>query len=395
MITIRIDPKNPALLAVYFPADTLANDIIRNVPGRRFSYSRQGWTVPNTRESVVKLGQLFGKEYCRFDEDVVRLYKPTVTNVEVEQATNPDWPPLSSQITESELPRKPFRHVPLLTAYDTHPVIAALSDQMRLQNYSLKTVKNYKQALISLIRYMGVKPLDELTKPDFKKYLLYLRDKRCLSSSSLNVHINAWKFYQEKLMQRDKTFYEIDYPRQEDKLPSVYSVEEVKAIFKAATSLKYRTLFQLVYATGLRLDEVAHLRINSIDRQRKLIIVRLGKGKKDRVVMLSEKLIGYLDEYRKRYNPQMYLFENALTAEPLAKRTIQNVYSETVREARIRKRGGIHTLRHSFATHLLESGTDIRYIQQLMGHESILTTMRYTHVTADKISVIKSPIDDL
>ncbi|RYF66132.1 MAG: integrase [Cytophagaceae bacterium] len=395
MITICIDQKNPALLAVYFPADTLANDLIRNVPGRRFSYSRQGWTVPNTRESVVQLGKLFGKDYCRFDEAVVRLYKPTVTHVEIDQATNPSWPPLTRHHTEPVRIRKPFRHVPLVSAYDTHPVILALSNQMRIQNYSLKTIKNYKQALVSLIRFAGGQLLEELTKPDFKKYLLFLRDKRYLSSSSLNVHINAWKYYQEKMLERDKTFYDIEYPRQADKLPSVYSVDEVKAIFKATTSLKYRTLFQLVYATGLRLDEVARLRITSIDRQRNLIVVRLGKGKKDRIVMLSQKLLKYLDEYQAFYRPTTYLFENADTRDPLAKRTIQDRYSESVRFAGIQKRGGIHTLRHSFATHLLESGTDIRYIQQLLGHESILTTMRYTHVTSDKISAITSPIDAL
>lgn len=177
------------------------------------------------------------------------------------------------------------------------------------------------------------------------------------------------------------------------------SLTEVKAIFNACTSLKYRTLFQLVYATGLRLDEVAHLRLTSIDRHRNLINVKAGKGKKDRVVMLSEKLRIILDEYIRQYSPKTFLFEHAETnraaPEPIANRTIQLVYSDTVRFAGIHKKGGIHTLRHSFATHLLEAGTDIRYIQALLGHESILTTMRYTHVTTDKISTLKSPLDDL
>ncbi|MEZ0611693.1 tyrosine-type recombinase/integrase [Fibrella sp. WM1] len=187
----------------------------------------------------------------------------------------------------------------------------------------------------------------------------------------------------------------VDYPRQPTKLPTVYSVAEVKAIIDATTSLKYRSLFQLVYATGLRLSEVSQLRLTAIDRTRRLILIRSGKGKKDRVVMLSQKLEASLNTYLSAYKPVTYVFEGEQPGEPLWNRTIQLVYSQSVYAAGIQKRGGIHTLRHSFATHLLESGTDIRYIQKLLGHASLTTTERYTHVTADKISTIKSPLDDL
>ena len=401
MITIRIDEREPTFLAVFFPEDSIGNHLVGQVPGRRFSRSRRGWLVPNTRESLVKLGQLFGRENCRFDEAIVRLYKPTATPAEIEQATNPAWPPQpDASVGKAPARRKPFRYAPALTEYDQHPAIMALSDALRVQQYSYKTFKNYKQALIALIRYAHrtavlPKPIDNLTKPEYQKYLLFLLDKRRLSSSTVNVHINAYKFYREKALGHDKDFYDIKLVRTPTKLPTVYSVAEVKAIFAATTSLKYRTLFRVVYATGLRLSEVALLRLTDIDRTRNLINVRLGKGKKDRVVMLSDKLRAYLDEYLGQYRPGTYLFENPERPEPIANRTIQLVYSEAVRFAGIQKKGGIHSLRHSFATHLLESGTDIRYIQELLGHESILTTMRYTHVTADKISTIKSPLDDL
>ncbi|MFD2574475.1 tyrosine-type recombinase/integrase [Spirosoma soli] len=401
MITIQIDEQDPTCLGVYFPQDPIGNDLIGQVPGRRFSRSRRGWLVPNTRDSVVMLGKLFGKDYCRFDEAVVRLYKPTATTAEVEQATNPIWPPPGTpQSAGSPDLRKPFRYVPpgvsLPTReYDRHPVIVAVSEVMRVQNYSYKTFKNYKQALIALIRYASPKMPDELTKPLYQRYLLFLVQKKRLSSGTLNVHINAWKFYQEKVLKRDKAYYDVQYPRQPTKLPTVYSVTEVKAIFRATTSLKYQTLFKLVYATGLRVGEVAALRITDLDRVRRLITIRGGKGKKDRIVMLSEKLEIDIDAYLDRHRPKRYLFEESETNEPLSKRAIQQVYSNAVIHARIQKRGGIHTLRHSFATHLLESGTDIRYIQQLLGHESITTTMRYTHVTSDKISTLKSPLDDL
>lgn len=395
MVTIHIDDKDVSLLAVSFPQDPIGNDLVGYVPGRRWSYSRRCWLVPNTREAVVQLGKLFGKDDCRFDEAVVRLYKPTANAAEVEQATNPPWPPIRKQLTGSPDRRKPFRYAPPQREYDQHPVMVALCDALRVQNYSFKTLKNYKQALIALIRYVGNKPLDELTKLHYQKYLLFLVEKKRLGSSTLNVHINAWKFYQEKVLQRDKSYYDVASPRQPVKLPTVYSVAEVKAIFKATTSVKYRTLFKLVYATGLRLNEVAHLRLVDIDRVRQLITVRGGKGKKDRIVMLTGKLEAAISDYQTHYKPKAFLFENAETGEPIQNRVIQLAYSDAVRFAGINKKGGIHTLRHSFATHLLESGTDIRYIQALLGHESILTTMRYTHVTADKISTIKSPLDDL
>jgi len=403
MTTVRIDDKDPELLAVSCPEDPIGNNLVREVPGRRWSYSRRCWVrsgvpVPNTRESVVKIGQLFGKECCRFDEAIVRLYKPTATPTEVEQATNPVWPPRSdASVGKAPAPprRKPFRYAPALTEYDNHPAVVALSDALRVQQYSHKTYKNYRQALIALICYANPKPIDNLTKPEYQKYLLFLIDRKRLSSSTVNVHINAYKFYREKALGHDTECYDIKLVRTPTKLPTVYSMAEIKTIFAATTSLKYRTLFRVVYATGLRLSEVAHLRLTDIDRSRNLINVRMGKGKKDRVVMLSDKLRTYLDEYLSQYKPGTYLFENPERPEPLANRTIQLVYSETVRFAGIQKKGGIHSLRHSFATHLLESGTDIRHIQELLGHTSILTTMRYTHVSADKISTLKSPLDDL
>ena len=393
MITVRIDDKDPGLLVVYFPQDPIGNDLIGHIPGRRWSYSRRCWVLPNTRASVVKIGQLFGRDYCRFDEAVVRLYKHMATVNEVEQATNPEWPPLSKRSVATH--RKPFRYSPPMREYDQHPVIVALTNTLRVQSYSYKTLKNYRQALIALIRYTGNKPLDQLTKADYQKYLLFLVEKKRLSSSTLNVHINAYKFYQEKVLERDKSYYDIAYPRQATKIPTVYSTAEINAIFYATTSLKYRSLFTLVYATGLRLSEVINLKLTDLDRVRRLVHVRSGKGKKDRIVMLGDKLEATLNEYLQRYKPKIYVFEDADTGEPMQNRGIQQVYSDTVRFAGIQKRGGIHTLRHSFATHLLESGTDIRHIQELLGHESILTTMRYTHVTADKISTLKSPLDNL
>jgi site-specific recombinase XerD len=398
MLTISIDERDPSLLVVSCSTDLTANELIREIPGRRWSYYRRCWVVPNTRSSVIQIGKLFGKAYCRFDEAVVRLYKPTADPQTIEQATNPAWPPAGLPPTGLSpagraIQHRLVRYAPPNTTFDQHPAIVL--QHTTYLNYSYKTLKNYRQSLITLLQHTGSTSIDTLSKARYQQYLLYLATRRRLSSSTLNVHINAYKFYREKVLGHTAEFYEIEYARTSVKLPTVYSLVEVKALFNATTSLKYRTLFKLVYGTGLRLSEVAQLRLTDLDRNRRLIVVQAGKGRKDRIVMLTDKLIDVVDKYLAHYNPTVYLFENVDTREPLSNRTIQLVYSQAVQAAGIQKRGGIHTLRHSFATHLLESGTDIRYIQQLLGHESILTTMRYTHVTADKIGQIKSPLDHL
>ena len=232
-------PKTPACWLFIFPptpSATTASAKCR-ADGSAGRASAGSFQTPATASS--NWVSFFGKDYCRFDEAVVRLYKPTASAAEIGQATNPSWPPVN--IRQSG--RKPFRYAPPRLDYDRHPAIAAMSDAMRIQNYSFKTFKNYKQALIALIRYAEPMPLDALTKAAYQKYLLFLRNRKRLSSSTLNVHINGWKFYQEKVLGRDKTYFNIDLPRQPTKLPTVYSVAEVKTIFNATTSLKYRTLF--------------------------------------------------------------------------------------------------------------------------------------------------------
>lgn len=172
MITIRIDEKEPTLLVVSFSEDPVGNNLIREIAGRRWSYSRRCWLLPNTRDSVVKVGKLFGKAYCRFDEAVVRLYKPDASSKVIESATNPLWPP-----QQANAQSKPFRYMPPVLEYDQHPIIIAGCNALQIGNYSYRTLKNYKQALIALIRYAGSIPLDELTRAQYQAYLLFLTEK--------------------------------------------------------------------------------------------------------------------------------------------------------------------------------------------------------------------------
>ena len=159
------------------------------------------------------------------------------------------------------------------------------------------------------------------------------------------------------------------------------------------TSLKYQTIFSLIYSTGIRINEAVNLKITDIDKYRRAIFIKNGKGKKDRYVVLSNKILELLRQYYMEYRPKVFLFENELTNEQLGERSIQIVFGQVVRQCRLNKTATIHTLRHSFATHLLESGVNIRHIQELLGHSDLNTTMRYTHVRSEALKQVNSPFD--
>ncbi len=186
----------------------------------------------------------------------------------------------------------------------------------------------------------------------------------------------------------------LERPLKAQKLPTVLSEREVAAILKAIDNLKHRTMLQLIYAAGLRRSELVNLKTNDIDRQRKVINIRGAKGKKDRITLLSEKFIVLLEAYLREYAPKMWLFEGA-GGEQYSASSLQKVFTAALQKSGVTKEATLHTLRHSFATHLLEKGTDLRYIQALLGHNSSKTTEIYTHVTTKGIDKITSPLDDL
>ena len=387
MVNISIDTQDPDLLCAVFN-DKSANPLIEQVPGRRWSYSRRCWVVPNTRESVVKIGQLFGKEHCQFSREIIRLYKPKATVEEINRYLNPPH--------QQPGQKQSWKYKPKNVEADNHPTIQEVVRELQIRNYSYKTIKNYKSALISLIHFVKDKPLATLPLEELKSYLHFLAEKRKKSYSTINIVLNTYKFYREQVLGEPKlSYFKFSYAKVPDQLPKVFSKTEVKAIFAHTTGLKYQMAFRLIYAAGLRVGELCQLKCSNIDFERKTIRIEQGKGKKDRIVMLSEKLIPEIKDYLQKKQPKTYFIENAETHEPLSTSTLQIVFAEAAAKAGITKRAGIHTLRHSFATHLLEAGTDIRYIQALLGHTDIRTTQRYTHVSSEAIGQIRSPLDDL
>lgn len=226
------------------------------------------------------------------------------------------------------------------------------------------------------------------------EFLRYLVNERRVSTSYQNQSINAIKFYYERVCGGSRKIYLIDRPREETYLPEVLSEEEVKAILDATENLKHKALLMTIYSAGLRVSEATNLKIKDIDSQRMQIRVEQGKGKKDRYTLLGKKTLEILRKYVKEYKPLNFLFEGT-KGESYSPRSIQMILKNSVRKVGISKHVSVHTLRHSFATHLLEAGTDLRYIQSLLGHESSKTTEIYTHITKKGFDQIINPLDRL
>ena len=268
-------------------------------------------------------------------------------------------------------------------------------EKLKLKRYSENTIRTYTAAFTDFINYYAQKDLLEINEQDIKSYLLYLIEKRQVSTSFQNQVINAIKFYYEKVCGGKRLPYiTIDRPLKERTLPNVLSEEEIMCIVNCIKNLKHKAIILTIYSAGLRISEVINLKIADIDSSRMAIIIKGAKGKKDRNSLLSEKLLVILRDYFKLYRPKMWLFEGQ-SGEQYSDSSIQTIFREACYKAKIQKKATVHTLRHSFATHLLERGTDLRYIQELLGHSSSKTTEIYTHITHKGMEQVKSPLDNL
>lgn len=260
--------------------------------------------------------------------------------------------------------------------------------------YSDSTRKNYITQFELFINYFSQIEIDDVTDRHIKEYMHFLIENKQGSSSLQNIVINAIKFYYEKVLGRGTSRYALERPVKESKLPSILSEAEVKAILLACPNIKHKALLYITYAAGLRRSEVINLKIVDIDKDRNVINICGGKGKKDRRTLLSHRLLTLLEEYKERYRPINWLFEGR-AGEQYSESSFQKVFERALNKSGVKKTATLHTLRHSFATHLLENGTDLRYIQELLGHSSSKTTEIYTHVTTKGFEKIRSPLDNL
>ncbi len=267
-------------------------------------------------------------------------------------------------------------------------------NELRLYGYSSKTIKAYKNHLIKFLSYLN-RPLKDASIKNIKDYILCLMGEKGVSHSYVGQAVSALKFYYEEVLKNTDFLVELPRPKKENKLPDVLSQEEVLGILCSIKNPKHKALMLIVYSSGLRVGEVVRLKITDIDSKRMLIHVRDAKGRKDRYTMLSKQALIYLRSYFKVFRPEIWLFPGDKEESHLSERTAQRIFENACQKSGIIKKVSIHSLRHSFATHLLEEGTDLRYIQELLGHSSSKTTEIYTHVSKRDITKIQSPLDRL
>lgn len=267
-------------------------------------------------------------------------------------------------------------------------------EDMQIRNLSATTKKRYVDRVAVFANHFNKSP-ELLGAEDIRIFLLYLAQEKNLASSSINVTASALRFLYRVTLGCPWDIEKIHFARREKKLPVVLSPDEVAQFLKAIENIKHKTILMTTYATGLRILETTRLRLSDIDSRRMTIRVQQGKGKKDRYVMLSDKLLIILRDYWKEFKPASWLFYGRTKNDPISTATVRQVCRLVSYESRLKKRVTPHILRHSFATHLLESGTDLRTIQILLGHNSPSSTAVYTHIAVQNLKATTSPLDTL
>ncbi|KNY25931.1 site-specific tyrosine recombinase/integron integrase [Pseudobacteroides cellulosolvens] len=337
------------LLSVKFSYSIENIEKIKKVNGRKWVQSDKIWCIPNNNNSIKKLVSLFDKDKIVFCDGFMEDY--------------------------------------------VESMICAVKNELRLRNYSPKTQKAYLAHIKRFLLYCS-KSFENIAKDDIQRYLLKQIDEE-KSSVYVDQTISALRFLFVDVYKSPDFEFDISRPKREQKLSRVLNKDEVFRIIESIDNLKHRTIIMLIYSSGLRVSEAARLKIEDIDYIRNMIHIRNAKGKKDRYTVLSKRLLEVLKLYLEVHKPENWLFQGQNRECHITERTIQKIFEEAVSKSGIKKKATVHTLRHSFATHLLESGTDLRYIQELLGHENSATTEIYTHVSEKCIGRIKSPLDEI
>jgi len=274
------------------------------------------------------------------------------------------------------------------------PLRRRMVEDMRIRNLAPNTQRMYLQYISSFAKHFGRSP-DELEPEHVRAYLVHLADERALSVSTICMATAALRFLYQVTLQRNWTFDQIPVPKAPSKLPVILSPEEVQRFLGSIGNIKHRTLLTTIYAAGLRISEATHLQVRDIDSQRMMLRIEQGKGQRDRYVMLSPRLLEALRSYWRSVKPTTWLFPGEVPNKPITTEAIRHVCQRVRRVTGIGKPISPHSLRHAFATHLLEAGTDVRKIQLLLGHRSLATTSQYLKMATSTICATTSPLDRL
>lgn len=388
-MTVHFDTENTALSE----AVKTCRDIKWNTP-------RQCWFLPLDRDHYRDLLRVIGGKARINDRPLREFLEQRKSSPQPASA-----PPLPAKGSSGENSLKLRQEHQLEKTILSHRKISPLNQHvldsmeefLKLKAYSRSTIKTYLNEMAQLLKALGNWPADDLTDAMIRRYLVYCYEKMKLSENTLHNRINAMKFYYEQVLGRERFFWNIPRPKKPMQLPKLLNENELAALFNALSNKKHKAMLFTAYSAGLRVSEIVNLRISHIDSVRMQILVANGKGKKDRYVNLSPILLDILRNYLRSHRPapKLFLFESEQTFTAYPTRTVQQIFSNAKKKAGIQKSVGVHSLRHSFATHLLDKGTDIRYIKDLLGHFNIKTTERYLHVSKNRLVNIVSPFDDL
>lgn len=360
------------LLILKMPKNEVDIEFIRTFKYVRWDKARCRWVIPNYGQNLKLLQSYFNSRlaYVVYKEAAPPKPMPAINPAEVVASL----PPLAAE---------------------SLPEVEQFRRWMEHKRYSPSTVNTYVHAITVFLQFIQPKTSAEATNDDMQRFVYQYMIPHRLSFSYQNQAVNAAKLFFKTIRGSKLEVEQLERPRREHKLPNVLSKEEVAAILSASPNLKHRTMLSLIYACGLRRSELLSLTPKSIDSKRHMLIVLNAKGKKDRMIPISDKVIAMLREYYKAYRPKVWLFEGQEPGEPYSETSLQKVLKFSLALANVNKPATLHWLRHSYATHLLESGTDLRYIQELLGHKSSRTTEIYTHVSEKSLQKVKSPFDDL
>lgn len=373
----RIYDRNRSILVIQFTYNTELIRLIRSFPGARFDQDKRVWMINEQVTTLAQLENLF--------DGKARVERTFLKHTKLPSNTDQEANRLNSRSKRNALPELSTTNRNYLHQFNQY---------LLSKRYSQNTVKVYQEALQVFMRFFQDKQVEQITNADIVNFNTSYILKNKLSSSYQNQVINAIRLFYRKIEHRQLDIDGLERPRRNKKLPEIFSLDEIQRLFEATENVKHRTILMLIYSAGLRRGEVLNLQPKDIDSQRMVIHIHGGKGKKDRIVPLSTVILEQLRSYYIAYRPKVYLFEGQAGGQ-YSERSIQLVFVQARTKAGIKKNSSLHTLRHSYATHLLESGVNLRYIQELLGHSSPKTTQIYTHVTSEGIRKIESPLDKL
>jgi integrase/recombinase XerD len=370
-------------IGLFVTGNRIINDTIKRMPGAKWSENLQYWHIPCSEAGYNAMCMAL-KTMVIIDASLLKQF-------------------LEKRKTANTVHKKAGRKTPValeqVYAISQHNMLLLQRtvEHLQLKAYSASTLRTYKNEVGIFLQTIKNKKADMLTTEDVKRYIHYCINELKLTENTVHSRLNALKFMYEQVLGHEKFFFEIPRPKKHLQLPKVLGEEELRRLFNAPTNLKHKAILFVAYSAGLRVSEVINLRLQDIDRERQQLFIYCSKGKKDRYVMLSPMVLDVLEQYYKmsEVKPKNYLFEGYEKGQPYTIRSAQKIFTEAKIKAGIIKSITFHSLRHSFATHLLEKGTDVIFIKDLLGHFDIRTTERYLHVKRDVLINIPSPIDSL